>query len=99
MSDKTPALAYLLGTYFHQDFRLVHGGVWETVDAFLLENPEDAGALPAEIQSVLRSRAEDLPALFEEFGSEFAPTANDGGHRGFLVELARRVETRSATSG
>jgi hypothetical protein len=99
MSHETPALEYLLGTYFHQDFELENGGVWETVDVFILENPEDATALPAEIDSVLRAPAVDLPGLFKEFGSEFAPQAEDGGHRGFLVQLAQRLESQQAARG
>ena len=40
----TPGLDYLLGTYFHQDFRLVNGGVWETVEAFIGDDPDDASS-------------------------------------------------------
>ena len=100
MSDQSPALEYLLGTYFHQDFRLEHGGVWQTVEAFLAENPDDATALPGEIDAVLGALPDaDLPRLFAEFGSDFAPTAEIGGHRGFLVELARRAGRQSVTRG
>ncbi len=90
---RTPGLEYLLGTYFHQDFDLVDGGVWETVDAFLREAPEDAQFLPSEIDTVLRTlpSEDDLKALFERFGSDFVPLPERGGYRGFLTQLARRV--------
>ena len=90
---QTPALEYLLGTYFHQDFDLVDGGVWETVDAFLREDPEDARLLPSEIDSVLMTlpSEDDLKSLFEQFGSDFVPHPGRGGYRGFLTQLARRV--------
>ena len=50
---RTPALKRLLSAYFHQDFHLMDGGVWERVDAFISEDPEDAHALPTEINRVL----------------------------------------------
>jgi hypothetical protein len=89
----TPALEYLLGTYFNQDFDLVDGGVWETVEAFLREDPEDARLLPSEVDKVLRTQPSegDLKALFEQFGSDFAPLEERGGYRGFLTQLARRI--------
>lgn len=100
MSEQTPALEYLLGTYFHQDFRLEHGGVWETVDAFISENPEDAAVLPGEIERVLSTVPEsDLRGLFDDFGSEFAPQADVGGYHGFLVRLAQRAGRKAAASG
>jgi hypothetical protein len=93
MTDNLPALEYLLGTYFHQDFDLVDGGVWETVDAFVSEDPEDAQLLPSEIGNLLLTQPteDDLKALFERFGSDFVPLPERGGYRGFLTQLAGRV--------
>jgi hypothetical protein len=90
----TPTLDYLLSTYFHQDFRLENGGVWETVDAFLRENPHHREQLPREIDEVLLTcpTEEEVAAYVAGTGCAYWAAPAAGGYRGWLTEMAQRVE-------
>lgn len=54
-----PALAQLMGAYFHQDFYEVHGGVLEALEDFIKEEPALASALPNEIEAFLETLSDD----------------------------------------
>ena len=89
-----------MGAYFHQDFYVSYGGVWETVDAFIQDVPEGAADLPQEIVQVLgthRTEA-DLQAYLVKLGCEYRPQPGDGGYRGWLTEIARRASSSSGRS-
>ena len=89
----TPGLDYLLGTYFHQDFRVENGGVWETVEAFIRDDPHYVEQLPGEIDEILRTKAteEEVAAYVDSTGCEYWADPAAGGYRAWLVEMARRV--------
>ena len=88
------AIEHLTGTYFNQDFHVTHGGVWETVAAFMEDEPELAARLPDEIRSALiRYPTEQLVQDYlAEIGCEYRAQPGDSGYRGWLTEIARRVE-------
>ena len=95
---KTPALEQLMGTYLHQDYDLV-GSVWDNVDAFVLESPELAPGLPAEVDWVNATivSENELKAYLHSLGLQvLPPTESHGGYRGWLSEIARRVEAATA---
>jgi len=83
-----------MGSYFHQDFFLVHGGVWEAVQAFIDDDPDDARLLPGEIATVLTHFPDEasLERYLDDLGCAYRAQAQDGGYRGWLTEIARRVE-------
>ena len=95
---EAPALTYLLETFFHQDFHQVYGSVWDTVDTFVARYPDLAPDVPGEVERVLASLASE--AEIEEFvtstGCEYMPQPEDHGYRGWLAELADRVEAALA---
>jgi contact-dependent growth inhibition (CDI) system CdiI-like immunity protein len=90
---KTPALEQLMGTYLHQDYDLI-GSVWDNVDAFVVESPELASELPAEVDWVNTSIAseDELRAYLHSLGLQVLPPRESNGYRGWLSEIARRVE-------
>ena len=89
-----------MGAYFHQDFYVVHGGVWETVQAFVADDPEGALHLPTEIRSTLERYPDEqsCESLLDELGCEYSPQPGDGGYRGWLSEIARVVEAPTPDS-
>lgn len=92
-----PALAQLMGCYFHQDFD-IYGTIDDNVDVFVIsERPELTGQVPDEVEQALRefhSEAE-LDAFVERLGSDVIP--HDGeGYRAWLGELARLIRTGEA---
>ena len=90
----TPALEHLTGTYFNQDFHVTHGGVWETVAAFMADEPELAALLPDEIGSALIQYPTEqlMQDYLADIGCEYRAQPEDNGYRGWLTEIARRVE-------
>ncbi len=90
---KTPALRHLMGAYFHQDFFVSYGGVWETLEQFTRDAPEEAELLPREIGLVLDTHATEaeVEAFLNELGCEYLVQPDDGGYRGWLTEIARRI--------
>jgi hypothetical protein len=95
---QTPALDYLLGAYFHQDFFDEHGGVWETVDAFIANDPHRAEQVSVEIDQLLaESTEEEIVKHVDGAGSAYAADWDGGTYRGWLTGIADRV--RRATAG
>jgi hypothetical protein len=95
--NKTPALAHLMGAYFHQDWGFDYADVGAAVDDFVEGEPALAPRLADEIDEVLASFTDEasLDAYLQGIGSNY--TAEDGEtYRGWLTEIARRVE--AATS-
>ena len=92
------SLEYLLGTYFHQDLYSVHGDEWGAVDAFITRDPHRLPGLAEEIDQLLASHTseEALSTFVTDTGCEFAPDEADGGYRGWLTEIARRVRAATA---
>ena len=89
----TPALEQLMGAYFHQDWYDEFGDEWEAVDAFVAGSPSHVNNLLAEIQNLLSNADSEtaLEAYLDSLGCEYTPTAEQGGYRGWLSEIARRV--------
>jgi hypothetical protein len=89
----TPALEHLMGAYFHQDFHDLYGGVWQTLEAFVIDSPDEAARLPEEIALALSAHSSDdaLERYLDQLGCEYRPQPGDGGYRGWLEEIARRV--------
>ena len=89
----TPALEQLAGVYLNQDWVLDYK-TWEAaVDAFISESSEDVPLLPAEIERVLAAvdSDEELRDYLLTLGMAYDADSH-GGYRGWLSEIARRVE-------
>ena len=84
-----------MGAYFHQDFYESYGGVWETVDQFIHDAPNNAARVPDEVRQVLKryDTDEQVEAFLDQVGCEYLAQPGDGGYRGWLTEIARRVES------
>ena len=89
----TPSLKNLIGAYFHQDFYDLTGDEQQTVDTFVREAPVLAERLPREIRKVLTEFSDEdaLVAYLDSLGCDFDPSAQYGGYRAWLTEVARRV--------
>jgi len=92
-SVQTPALENLLGAYFHQDWFDEHGDEWATLDDFIDGEPALAPLLPGEIRQLLAEHADEasLEARLFSLGSCYVTSPTEGGYRGWLTEIARRV--------
>ncbi|GAB3778980.1 contact-dependent growth inhibition system immunity protein [Nocardioides ungokensis] len=88
-------LRQLMAAYFHEDFQDVYGGVWETIDAFVADDPAESVLLPDEIAAVLAEfpTEEATAGYVISLGCCYQPQPNDGGYRGWLAEIARRVSS------
>jgi len=86
-------LHQLMGAYFHEDFHDVYGGVWQTVDAFIADDPAESAQLPNEIAWALTkfSTEEAMESYLTSLGCSYQPQPGEGGYRGWLTEIARRV--------
>jgi hypothetical protein len=87
-----PALAQLMGAYFHQDWDDDIGDEAAIVRAFTRSAPDLAAALPAEIARVLAAYPDetDLEAFLDDLGCEFTLRCGEGGYAGWLRSIARR---------
>ena len=94
----TPAVWNLAGAYLHQDWAVEYSTWEEAVDAFIHESPDLSPLLPGEISRVLsETRTDDeLHAFFRSQGGAYRPRPEDGGYRGLLTAIARRVEAATA---
>ena len=94
---ETPRLKEMMGAYFHEDFYDAYGGVWETVDAYIADDPPDASKLPREIGWALEHYPdeEDLAGYVLGLGCCYRVQPEDNGYRGWITEIARRVEAAS----
>ena len=92
---ETPALDHFL-TYFHQDFYLDHGGMWQTVDAFGRDEPTLLEQLPREIEARLAEAPTEgeLRNYVRAMGCEYRLQPEDGDYRTWLTAIAQRVEVR-----
>jgi hypothetical protein len=90
----TPALDHLIGAYVNEDVFDEYGDVWAAVDDFVIGSPDEARTLPGEIATLLETHDdESLKAvLLYEFGIGFRPNPGEGGYRGWLIEVSRRVQ-------
>ena len=97
-SMRTPALKRLMSAYFHQDFHDAYGGVWEAIDAFISDLPEEAARAPEEIDWVLKHfDSEDaVDDYLDGLGCDYFARPEDGGYRGWLEAIARRVDSAIA---
>lgn len=97
---QTPALKQLMGAYFHEDFNEVHGCAWQTVDAFLDTEPEEADALLEEIADVLSHVPDDAETerYLARLSCHFWPGPKQGGYRGWLAAVAAYVSSRTGTA-
>ncbi|GAA2147094.1 hypothetical protein GCM10009844_23970 [Nocardioides koreensis] len=89
---QTPALRQLMSAYLHQDYDLI-GDVWENVDAFVTESPDLAVLLPGEVAWTLANYPDEaeLERFVDTLGCQLGPLDDEGGYRGWLTEIARRV--------
>jgi hypothetical protein len=93
----TPALAHLMGAYFHQDFHDLYGGVWQTLDAFTSDAPEEAAQLPEEIALLVNTHSDqEIELYLDRLGCEYRPQESEGGYRGWLSDIARRASVARA---
>ena len=86
------ALAYLLGSYLHQDIDLEFGDEWGAVDHFIEFDAHRAIQVPAEIDALLASHSgeSELKEYVHSAGAEFLPVKYPGGYREWLSEIGRR---------
>ena len=91
------AIETLMKAYFHQDFREVHGGMWQTVDAFVRDDPSDAGRVIVEVPELLSRLTTDaeVDTYLDSLGWYRFET-HEGGSREWLREIAQRVQARLA---
>ncbi|MFC6287604.1 contact-dependent growth inhibition system immunity protein [Nocardioides sp. GCM10027113] len=95
---EAPALAQLIGGYFHQDWTDEFASVAEAVSAFISNTPDLAPELPAEIKELLRDTSTDaeVESYLDGLGNQYTVREGEGGYRGWLASIAARV--RAATS-
>lgn len=95
----TPNLAHLMGAYYHQDFDVYDGTLWGPLTAFVLDCARaDLVALLSEIADVLQRlpTEQELEDLLVSLNAEVYLAEEPGGYRGWLEEIARRVEASLA---
>ena len=92
---ETPALAQLMGAYFHQDWYEEHHDEWANLDDFL-EGESLAPRLPDEVEHVLATFDDDeeIGEYLWSIGSYYVPDPAAGGYRGWLTEIAKRARER-----
>ncbi len=97
----TPALHHLIGAYVNLDclrrLRATSGPPWTTSS---LGTPEHARALPAEIAMLLETyppKTRWRPYL-DELGVGYIADPDEGGYRGWLIEVSRRVQAAISAS-
>ena len=86
------ALAYLLGSYFHQDIDLEFVDEWGAVDHFIEFDSHRAVQVPTEIDALLATHSSEsqLKEYVHSAGAEFVPVKYRGGYREWLAEIGRR---------
>lgn len=91
----TPALHHLVGAYVNEDVFDFYDDVWAALDDFIAGAPDDARTLPGEIATLLETHADEdslKQFLLYELAVGFLPDPNEGGYRGWLIEVSRRVQ-------
>ncbi|GAA4698401.1 contact-dependent growth inhibition system immunity protein [Nocardioides conyzicola] len=94
--EEWPALWQLMGAYLHQDFD-AFGTIDDNIDLFVLESPDLAPALPAEVQRALDqfSTEPELEAFVDDLGCQVLPPG-DLTYREWLTQIADRVRAAAA---
>lgn len=92
---ESPALWHLMGAYLHQDYDL-DGTIDDNIDLFVVDTPDLAPALPAEVERALRelSTEAELEAFVDDLGCQVLPPRGLT-YREWLTQIADRV--RAAT--
>lgn len=96
--DELPALAQLMGAYFHQDWDLDSPDEWAVLEMFIAGEPALASALPDEIDSVLAAGPDEdqlKELVIDRLGGSFLADWDGGTYRGWLAEIASRARTRA----
>ena len=88
------SLEYLMALHYHQDYLDEYGGLWESLDAFLDEDPHRAPAVPGLIaEAFVRFPSdEELAPYIYEIGCSYNTSLYPGGVRAWLTEISRRVQ-------
>jgi hypothetical protein len=96
VEHQAPALAQLMGAYFHQDW-YDSGTEDDVVDSFLRDEPHLAPHLADEIAGTLSTYPADheLDAYLRSLGSAYNPARAFGSTRAWLREIARRARAHS----
>ena len=93
-----PALANLMGAYFHQDWD-IYGDEWDVIDVYVRNDPQTAaGALVSDIEATLaafQDEAELRSFILDDLGACYLADADGGTYREWLTQIAARV--RAAT--
>ena len=94
----TPALAHLMGGYFHQDWDADYPDQTAAVADFVAGSPTWAPSVGTEIDALLRDDPSevDLADHLLALGCEFTTKAGTETYRAWLVEVARQVATGTA---
>ena len=91
------ALSHFVRAYVNDDWPFSYGDVWAAVDDFVRGAPSDARLLPAEIQHVLTDLDDQqLQQMLHALGLGYLPESGEGGYRGWLAEVSRRVAAATA---
>ena len=96
---ETPALAHLVGGYFHQDWAYEFSNdEWDAVEAFI-SSSSLALQLRGEIERLFDEdpSEEALEAHLDGLGCDFTSQDEYGGYGGWLAEVARRVGEATGT--
>ena len=89
----TPALRLLAGAYFHQDWMIDSNDEWAVLREFVDGEPHLAPDVPREVAEVLARFPTEgaLEEYLRGLGSYYTTSPEEGGYRGWLIEIARRV--------
>lgn len=92
-TTSTPALAHLVGAYFHQDWFDFYPDEDAAVDAFIAESDDLVAALPDEIAWVLATfrTAADLEAYLDSQHCDYIPPEGVDAYPAWLTQIADRV--------
>jgi len=93
---ESPALWHLMGAYLHQDYAY-DGTIDDNVDLFVVDTPDLAPALPAEVERALREllTEAELETFVDDLGCQVFPP--DGlTYRAWLTRIADRVRAATA---
>ena len=87
------SLDYFLGTYFHQDFNDEFGSARVLLTPSWHRSPTRQPG-PRPDPRVLRAHPteQELETYLEDLRCQYLPGESEGGYRGWLSEIARRVE-------
>lgn len=88
-----PQLDMLMGAYYHEDFD-IYGGLFGALEQYLRDaTSDDIAQLDQELKVVLRDKTEvQVEQLLDELTCAVYMGDEPGGYRGWLEEIARRVE-------